>query len=112
MRNKNYRQLKLKKQLREKKNNGVRVLIWKLTPETKELVESFGYYVEPYIYQITTKSFSNIRLEKNRLLKDLHYMNKRGKRFECRPLNKEEKEILDKAGIKYIAVKFKIYLNQ
>lgn len=111
MKNKNYQQSKLKKQLREKKNNGVRVLIWKLTPEAKELVESFGYYVEPYIYQINTRTFSNIRLIKNRLLKDLHYMNKRGKHFECRPLRKEEKEVLDEFGIKYKAVKYKIHLE-
>lgn len=111
MKNKNYRQSKLKKQLREKKYNGVKVLKWTLTPENKKLVESFGYYVEPYIYKINTKNFSNIRSIESRLLKDLHYMNKRGKRFICRPLNKAEKEVLDDAGVKYIAVKFKIYLN-
>jgi hypothetical protein len=111
MKNKNYQQSKLKKQLREKKNNGVKILKWKLTPEKREAIESFGYYVEPYIYQINTRTFSNIRLIKSRLLKDLHYMNKRGKRFENRPLKEEEKEVLDEFGIKYRAVKYKIHLK-
>lgn len=111
MNNKNYQQSKLKKQLREKKNNGVKVLKWKLTPENKKMIESFGYYVEPYIYQINTKTFSNIRFIKIKLLKDLHYRNKQGKRFECRPLKKEEKEVLDELGIKYKVVKYKIHLN-
>lgn len=112
MKNKTYKQSKLKKQLREKKNNGIKVLIWKLTPEKKEFIESLGYYAEPYIYQINTRTFSNIRLIKSRLLKDLHYMNKRGKRFECRILKKAEKEILDELGIKYRPIKYKIYLSK
>ena len=110
MKNKNYRQNKLKKQLREKKNNGVKFLIWELTPEKKEQIESFGYYVEPYLYLINTRTFLNIRNINSNLLKDLHYMNKRGKRYKVCRLKKGEKEILDSYGIRYKPTKYKIHL--
>ena len=110
MKNKNYQQAILKKQLRQKKENGVKFLIWQLTPEKKEIIEQFGYYVEPYLYQITTRTFCNLKTLKSNLLKDLHYMNKRGKRFEVRKLKSKEKKILDDFGIKYKPVKYKIYL--
>jgi anti-anti-sigma regulatory factor len=49
MKNKTFHEMQLKKQLRDKKNNGVKVVIWNLTPKSRQLIESFGYYVETYI---------------------------------------------------------------
>lgn len=109
MKNKNYHQSKLKKQLREKKAQGIKVLVWELSPEKKEDIERLGYRVEPYLYIIRTKKFSNVR-EKPTLIKELHYLNKRGKKYDVRPIKRGEAEILDENGICPRPLKYKIYL--
>lgn len=111
MKNKCYLQSKLKKELDIKRNKGVKVLVWKLSKERKEEIENMGYRVEPYLYSIRTRMFGNIRNIKSTLLKDLHYMKKRGKDYEVRFLKKDDKKILDEMGIKYYPVKYKIYLK-
>ena len=69
----------LKQMLRQKREDGVKVLEWKLTAKRKEYIENLGYIVEPYLYSINTKTFCNIRHIHSTLLKDLHYAKKRGK---------------------------------
>lgn len=111
MKNKNYRENILKKKLRSKKHDGVKVLEWRLSPGGKELIESFGYYVEPILYQINTRRFYNVKKLNSNLLKDLHYLNKRGKRFKVCALSEKDKELLETLKIRYRAVKFRIYLQ-
>lgn len=111
MKNKCYKQSKLKKQLAEKRNQGVKVIIWRLTPAKKQEIEELGYLVEPYLFSIKTRTFHNIKNVSSTLLKDLHYMKKRGKEYEVRTLKRGDKETLEEYGIKYRPVKYKIYLR-
>lgn len=102
---------KFKKQLLEKKERGVKELIWKLSAEQNDYVNRH-YRVEPYLYEITTRTFFNIRSLKSTLLKEIHYKSKKGKRTYVRKLNKSERKELDDYGIKYKVAKHMIYLNQ
>lgn len=111
MKAKCYKQSKLKKQLAEKRKQGVRVLVWSLTPIRRQEIEELGYIVEPYLFSIKTRTFQNIKNIQSTLLKDLHYMKKRGKEYEVRTLKYGEKEILEEYGIRYRPVKYKIYLR-
>lgn len=57
MKNKNYRQSKLKKQLSQKRKEGYKILKWKLSKEQVEIIENWGYRVEVYLYSIRTRTF-------------------------------------------------------
>lgn len=111
MKNKNYRQSKLKKQLSQKRKEGYKILKWKLSKEQVEIIENWGYRVEVYLYSIRTRTFFNVSKINNTLLKDLHYMKKRGKDYEVRPLKREDKEILEENGVVFKPVKYIIYLR-
>ena len=110
MKNKAYRHSKLKKQLIQKREQGHKVLEWRLSKGKRIEIEELGYRVEPYLYSIKTRTFYNVSKLNNTLLKDLHYMKKRGKDYEVRPLKRGNKEVLDEYGIKYKPVTYKIYL--
>lgn len=111
MKTKQYQLNCLKKQLREKQKNRIKILIWKLTKEQKEYIENVLHLrVEVYLYGIRTRTFKNIERLNYSVLKDLHYMKKRGKNIEVRKLSSEEKRILDEYEIRYYPIKYKIYL--
>ena len=111
MKAKQYQLNCLKKQLKEKKKNRIKVLEWKLSKEQKEYIENVLHLrVEPYLYGIRTRTFKNISKLNYNILKDIHYSKKRGKNFEVRKLSIKEKEVLDEYGIYYNPVKYKIYL--
>lgn len=111
MKNKCYKQSKLKKDLAQKREQGTKILIWNLSPNKRQDIEALGYRVEPYLYSIKTRTFYNVRNLKSTLLKDLHFMKKSGKDYAVRQLKRGEKAILDEYGIKYNPVKYKIYLK-
>lgn len=111
MKAKQYQLSCLKKKLKEKKKNRIKVLEWKLSKEQKEYIENILHLrVEPYLYGIRTRTFKNISKLNYNILKDIHYSKKRGKNFEVRKLSTKEKEVLDEYGIYYNPVKYKIYL--
>lgn len=111
MRFKQHQMSALKKQLLEKKRRGVKFLVWKLNKDQIEYITSVLHFrVEPYLYKIRTRSFSNIRLLEYNILKDLHYENKRGKQFDVRLLKDKDKYILTEYGVRYEPIKHKIYL--
>ena len=111
MKAKQYQLSCLKKKLKEKKKNRIKVLEWKLSKEQKEYIENVLHLrVEPYLYGIRTRTFKNISKLNYNILKDIHYSKKRGKNFEVRKLSTKEKEVLDEYGIYYNPVKYKIYL--
>lgn len=112
MKNKNYKQNRLKKKLIQRANDGNEILIWKLNPYDKRMIEELGYKVEPFLYFVQTKNFYNIKKIHSSLLKDLHYAQKRGKNFIVRPLNDIEKDLLYRYGIQYYPLKYKIYLQE
>lgn len=111
MKEKAYKNAQLKRQLALYKAQGKKELIWKLSIERKEYIENLGYTVEPYLFEITTKPFHNIRLIKYSLIRDVYYKNKYGKRTFTRKLNKYEQNILSEYGVKFRTVKYKIYLH-
>ena len=105
-----YENSKLKYQLINKKRNGVKELIWKLTPNQVEFVEEkFGFEVKPYLYEVKTRTFYNVRNLDN-ILKDIHYSCKRSKKVIVLKLNSKEKKVLKEFRIGYRPYKHKIKL--
>lgn len=105
-----YENSRMKHQLLDKKRDGIREVIWKLNPQQVEIVErKLGFCVEPYLYEVNTRRFQNIRnLEK--ILKDIHFKNKQGKRRAVFKLTDHQKAVLDEFGVKYRPFKYKIKL--
>lgn len=95
------------------KRQGKKKEEWKLTNTERKFVEKLlgEENVVPLIYQIRTKSFSNLHSIKSTIIKEIHFANKAGKKTIGRPLKKQEMEDLDANKIKYHPIKFIIYLN-
>jgi len=110
MKKRAYESSKLKYQLLNKKRNGVKEVIWKLSPSQVEFIQrKFGFYIEPYLYEVKTRTFCNIK-NLDTLLKDLHYKSKQGKKFTVIKLTRHQKDVLDTLGIKYKPYKYRIKL--
>ena len=113
MKNKDYRKSKLKHQLIQKKLNGQKVLYWRISSyQQLQDIQEIGGIVEPYLYEIKTRKFYNVNKLPCTLLKDLHYLNKRGTIYEVRRLRENEKRTLDEFGIRYRPIKFKVFLDR
>lgn len=100
----------LKYHLRSKKAEGKKEIIQKLSGEQLIYIEKLGYQTIPWLYEITTKRFINVKNADSALLKDIHYANKNGKRKIYRTLKRQEIKVLDDRGIYYRPYKFKIIL--
>lgn len=112
MKNKENRISAIKHQLLEKKHNGVKEVIWKLTNLQREFVEtSLGFYTEEYLYRIQTKKFYNIK-DLDNLLKKIHYLNKKGKKYTVLKLTPYQKKLLNEYCVNYKPYKFRIVLNR
>ena len=72
MKNKQYRDSKLKHTLFQMKQAKKRNPIWKLTPLQVSLIESWGFPVYPYLYRISTKPIHDVK-NKCGLLKQVHF---------------------------------------
>ena len=111
MKKRAYEISKFKYQLLNKKRNGVKEVIWKLNPGQIEFIQrKFGFNVEPYLYEVRTRTFHNVR-NLDGFLKDLHYENKKGKKFMITKLTLYQKDVLKELGIRYRPYKYKIILN-
>ena len=110
MKNKCYRQSKMKKQLIKIRNEGREFVVWKLNKTQKQDIEELGYRVEPFIYLIETRTFYDVKKITSTFLKNLHYAKKRKKRYLVRQLKQREIDLLKEYGIKYEVLKYKIYL--
>lgn len=111
MRKSAYDNSKLKYQLLEKKRKGVKEVIWKLNAEQKEFIEEyFKFPIEVYLYEVKTKTFYNVKAL-DKLLKDIHFCNKRGKTTVVFKLNEKQKQLLDEFKVKYKPYKYKIKLE-
>ena len=105
-----YELSKLKKILFAKRRQGVKEVTWRINSKEKlEYIERF-FDVEPWLHEIRTRTFQNIRTIESTLLKDIHYDSKKGKKTIVRKLKKSDKRYLDDYGIRYRAVTFKIKL--
>lgn len=111
MKDKQYRLAQLKYQLADKRNKGVRKVVWKLNRAQWEYVtEVLHYEVTPYLYRIQTKKLICYKATTSSLLKELHHANKRGKRSIVKKLSAQQRRLLDESGIKYWIEKYQINL--
>ena len=105
-----YENSKLKHQLLEKKRRGVKEVIWKLNHAQKKFIEEcLKFPIEVYLYEVKTKPFYNVK-QLDKLLKDIHFCNKRGKKIAVYKLSESQRNLLDEFGVKYKAYKYKIKL--
>ena len=109
--NKNaYEQSKLKYELLDRQRRGVREVIWKLEPiQVKFIEENFGFQVIPYLYEIETRTFYNVKTLDN-LLRNIHYTHKRGKKVMFSKLKQKQIKLLDDFKVKYRPYKYKIIM--
>lgn len=110
MTNKQYRQSRSKRELDEMKRAGKKEVIMPLNPNQVEFLSRF-FIITPYLYTMKTKCFSNVRNLESNLLKDLHFARKNGKDFMTRALKNEDLKILERNGVKFRILKYKVYLN-
>ena len=106
-----YENSKLKYQLLDRQRRGVKEVIWKLEPaQVKFIEQKFGFEVVPYLYQVKTRTFYNVKALDNGLLKDIHYAFKGGKKIMVLRLNFKQKQVLDNFEVKYFPYKYKIII--
>lgn len=99
----------LEHQLQLLKFQNVRKVELDLSESQKDFLVENGYILEPILFQIKTKRFSNIK-EQPSLIQEIHKMCKRNKMLEVRPLKKKERELLKKAGVKVRGYRYIVYL--
>ena len=110
MKREDYAVSRIRKTLLAKQRRGEKEVVWKLTSTQLEVAERY-FLVEPWLYEIRTRPFNNIRSLNSTLLKDIHFAYRQGKVTIVRKLKKDELELLHKVEIKYKAYKYKIYLR-
>lgn len=111
MKRKQYEASKTKKVLLDKRRRGEKEVIWKLSEIQLKEVEKLGMRVEPFLYEIRTRRFNNVRILQSSLLKDIHYASRDGKWQIVRHLKKCDIKILEEYGINFYPIKYKIYLR-
>ena len=110
MRNDQHRISAMKKQLFEKKKQGVKSVYWKLS--TRQQVEEIGriYPLIPYLTEIHTRQFADVR-NLPPLLKEIHYSYKKGKRTIVRRLRRGEAKLLVEYRVWNRPIRYEIKLN-
>ena len=112
MKKANLQMSKTKKKFMEYVNTGRKSeLYWSLKPEQVEFIRQQGFPVIPWLYEIRTRKFSRIS-EADPLIKNLHYANKKGKRYFTSRLNKDQLSLLKELDIPVRIVKYKIVLSE
>ncbi len=103
----------LKHKIENLRRRDVKSKKWTLTNTERRFVEELlgEEKVVPFIYQIRTKSFSDLHGIKSSIVREIHLANKSGRKTIGRSLKKQEMEELEKHGIKYYPIKFIIYFN-
>ena len=110
MKRKQYEASRTKKTLLDKKRRGEKFVIWKISSESQyEEIERLGFIIEPWIYEIKTRHFFNIRALPS-LLKDIHFANQRGKSVIVRRLKKSDEILLKEYDIRFQPIKYRINL--
>lgn len=110
MKNKEYRNSKLKHQLRDLKNKGKKSVVWKLSGEQVEYVNQF-YRIEPELYRIRTKLFSKELCNRYPILKYLRNEKVfKNHDYLVTRLKKADKSVLDEFEVHYSVIKYRIHL--
>ena len=113
MKNKNYRECRLKKQLRSLKDDGKKSVLWKLSQEQAFFIqEILGFPVKKELFYVRSKKFPKERLT-NPLLRDLHFAAIKGKdHIVLENPSSETLRFLRNTHIHYSVLKYRIILNQ
>lgn len=87
-------------------------LYWSLTQEQAEFIRQQGFPVIPWLYEMKTRKFPRISETTDPLIKNLHYANKRGKKYFTTRLNEKQLNLLEELKISTRIVKYKIVLSE
>lgn len=101
MKDRDFQAAKLRRQLEKYREEGKKELMWELSYSQIKIIEELGYRIEPYLYYITTRTFFKISNIKSNLIKEIHFKSKQNKHTYKRELNKNEKKVLDRYGVRY-----------
>jgi len=102
----------MKYKLNELKKRRVKSVIWKLTNKQREYIEEkLGYEVIPFLYEIKTKTFKDFSSLPNSKLKEIHCLNKRGKKTIVRSLKHGDIRVLEQYNVRFRPVEFEIFLT-
>ena len=102
---------KTRKMLLAKKNNGVKFVIWRIaSKERRDEIERLRFPMIPWLFEIKTKPLSRVS-GKPKLLKDIHFAYKRGKKFMVKHLDEQQLALLKEYGFHVRVAKYKIVLN-
>ncbi len=113
MRKKDFRLSKLKKQLVQKKENGIKHVVWKINQEQLEYLSGLELFkIEPYLYTVKTRRCKGNYKDLPQLLKYLHQKNKKGVKQVTMYLSPEEVQLLNDYGVSHRVGKYKIILNE
>ena len=81
---------------------------WSLDQEEREHFERLGCEVVPKLYKIQTKKIPRFATTKSKLLKELDYYYKRGKRYTVKELSNNQVELLRSVGIYPLPLKYQV----
>ena len=110
MENKNNELQTLVDKLEQYRKKGKKKITLELNPVEAKYLSKY-YVLEPYLYKIYTKRFTNIRSINNSLIREIHQKCKDGKKSFITSLKHKDKKTLNEYNIKYRPQKYNIYLN-
>ncbi len=103
----------LKFKLRKLASNGKPYVVWKLNTEQLKQVSAWGYYAEPYLWKIKTRTFPREVRKQSSFLKQIHYSKvSKGKDFIYLVLSKKDWSLISEHDISARPFKYKIYLQK
>ena len=111
MKNADYQLSKMKQKLKDMEARRVKSVIWKLSKNQVEYIQNLGDEVTPYLYEIKTRPFKEVRNLKDTILKDIHYANKNGKKSVVKKLTPKQRKILSEYGVVFRPMKYKITIH-
>ena len=112
MTNKQKQFARIKCQLIQRRENGNKEVIWKLSQEQREFVENnLGYRIIPWIYEISTTTIASVNFGGDSMMYQIYTARRRGQKKIYRKLKRREKKSLDDYGIRYRPFKYKIVLQ-
>ncbi len=112
MKGKAYEASKTKKMLLDKKREGKKYVIWRIASKAQmQEIDRLGFQREPWLYEIKTRPFFNVKGIKSHLIKDIHFAYKQGKRsIVCRLKNGDAKTLRE-FGVDFRPFKYRIDLT-
>lgn len=112
LKGKAYVSSRTKKTLLSKQREGKKYVIWRISSKAQmQEIDRLGFHREPWLYEIKTRPFFNVRGIKSHLIKDIHFACKQGKRTIVRHLKRDDEKILKDFGVDFRPFKYRIDLT-